>query len=303
MMYDDRDPIIVVRRFKKVKGKGGHGNGAWKVAFADFTLSLMAVFLVLWVVSMSTADEQKEISKYFQDPGGFFDESGSPDPITLGGYTKGGNSRMDVMMNGTVQNEEQSSLWVIFQDLQDVGLSAVMDEFQGNLELEYLPQGVRIVILEDDDHAMFERGRTHLTPYFEDLMLNLSPYLGRTKRSISIIGHSDATHFSQSSDSDNWDLSSARANEARRVMVYGGFPESRIMQISAMADKVPLDPDFPQSSKNRRVEIMVLTKESEKLIDGLLASNRERSRSAGLRKEELKAIREEADMNRLDTSG
>ena len=302
-MMDGRDPVIVVRRIKKVKGKGGHGSSAWKIAFADFTLSLMAVFLVLWVVSMSTVDEREEISKYFQDPGGLFDDRGSPDPITLGGSTKGGNSRLDVMMNDNVTNEEQSPLWTIFQDLQDAGLSTVMYEFQGNLELEYLPQGVRIVILEDNDHSMFVRGGTHLTPYFEDLMLNLAPYLGRTRRSISIVGHSDATGFSSKSENDNWDLSSARANEARRVMVYGGFPEARIMQVSAMADKIPLDPDNPQASKNRRVEIMVLTRESERLIEGLLVNNRQRSRSVGLKSEELKTIREGADNNRLEGAG
>ena len=308
-MMDNKESVIVVRRVKKVHAKGGHGNGSWKIAFADFTLSLMAVFLVLWVVSMSTVDERQEISKYFQDPGGLFDTVGSPDPISLGGDTKGGNSRVDVMMNDNVTNEEQASLWTIFEDLQGAGLSAVMDRFRGNLELEFLPQGVRIVIVEDRSHAMFKRGSTQLTPYYEDLLLNLAPYLGRTNRSVSIVGHSDSTHFSRKSNNDNWDLSAARANEVRRVIVYGGFPEDRIMQVAAMADKVPLDPDNPMASKNRRVEVMVLTKESEKLLQGLIANNRNRSRnrnnsrSTALKQDELDAIRDNADANRLDFNG
>ena len=294
------DPVIVVRRVKKSKGKGGHGSSSWKIAFADFTLSMMAVFLVLWVVSMSTVEERREISKYFQDPGGLFQDPGSPDPISLGGNTKGGNSRLDLMMSDRVNEEEQSPLWTIFEDLHDAGLKAVLDKFRGNLELEYLPQGVRIMIVENGHHAMFERGGVNLTPYFEDLLLNLSPYLSKTGRTLSITGHADSTHFSQKSNSDNWLLSATRANEARRVMVYGGFPEKRIIQVTAMADTIPMDPENPYSSRNRRVEIMVLTRESERLIEGLLSSNRQRSQGASLQPADLETAHSSARNNQLD---
>src|SRR5690606_6880356 len=40
--------IIVKRRGKK-NGHEEHG-GAWKVAFADFTMAMMALFMVLWVI-------------------------------------------------------------------------------------------------------------------------------------------------------------------------------------------------------------------------------------------------------------
>ena len=55
-------PIII----KKIK-KGGHGHhgGAWKVAYADFVTAMMAFFLLLWLLNVTT-DEQKEgIAEYF----------------------------------------------------------------------------------------------------------------------------------------------------------------------------------------------------------------------------------------------
>jgi len=39
---------VVIKRVKKVEG--GHHGGAWKIAFADFALALMAFFLVLWLI-------------------------------------------------------------------------------------------------------------------------------------------------------------------------------------------------------------------------------------------------------------
>lgn len=44
--------VIVKRRSKR--GHEQAKNGAWKVAFADFTLAMMALFMVLWIVQPQT---------------------------------------------------------------------------------------------------------------------------------------------------------------------------------------------------------------------------------------------------------
>ncbi|WP_313087870.1 flagellar motor protein MotB, partial [Atlantibacter hermannii] len=52
----------IIRRSIK-KGHGGHHGGAWKVAFADFTLAMMALFMTLWIVnSVSEKDRQKIVA-------------------------------------------------------------------------------------------------------------------------------------------------------------------------------------------------------------------------------------------------
>ena len=297
-MMDRKDTTFIVKRAKK-SSKSTASNASWKVAFGDFNLSMMSVFLVLWILSMSPMEDREAISRYFLNPGGIFEESGSPYPIDLG-QGSSGQSSSEVMESQIqyMEAQEQSPLWGLFQSLREAGLSEIMETFQGNLELYYLPEGVRIIIEEDDGRHMFNRGGRIMSPYFEDLMLNLAPYLAKTERAISIVGHSDATQFSQATDKDNWDLSSVRANEARRVLVYGGFPDNRIMQVSAMADQLPLDPDNPTASRNRRVEIMVMTEESEMMIENLLGMNRDRHRT-GAAESELASARAKAQANQL----
>ena len=56
-------PIIV----KKIKKGGGHHGGAWKVAYADFVTAMMAFFLLLWLLNVSTDEQKNAISNYF-DP-------------------------------------------------------------------------------------------------------------------------------------------------------------------------------------------------------------------------------------------
>jgi chemotaxis protein MotB len=74
---DQASPIII----KKKKGHGhGHHGGAWKVAYADFVTAMMAFFLLLWLLGSTTPEEQRYISGYFKDPGGFDIGKGGTSP-------------------------------------------------------------------------------------------------------------------------------------------------------------------------------------------------------------------------------
>lgn len=56
---------IIIKRIKK--GGGGHHGGAWKVAYADFVTAMMAFFLLLWLLNVTTDEQKSAISNYF-DP-------------------------------------------------------------------------------------------------------------------------------------------------------------------------------------------------------------------------------------------
>ncbi|MRI33911.1 hypothetical protein EOPP23_13025 [Endozoicomonas sp. OPT23] len=244
------DQIIIIKRGKKKKHRAH--SSAWKIAFADFTLSMMAVFLVLWVVSMSTSDEQEEIAKYFNDPGGYYDSKGYESVIDFGGGIND-NSMVPDMGNIVATPE-----WSLYLDMEDAGFSAILDEFKSNISMKKISVGVQINISENYGNSMFSSGGRHLDPYYEDLLLALAPYLEKTRRPIAISGHSDSTPFSSGYGKDNWELSSQRANEARKTLVYGGLTGERIVRLSAKADTQLLYPDQPLDPKNRRIEIVVI---------------------------------------------
>jgi chemotaxis protein MotB len=64
MAKNSNIPVII----KKVKGKGGHGHhgGAWKVAYADFVTAMMAFFLLLWLLNVTTDIQKRGIADYFE---------------------------------------------------------------------------------------------------------------------------------------------------------------------------------------------------------------------------------------------
>ena len=249
-MINKDSQIIIIKRGKRSKHRAH--SSAWKIAFADFTLSMMAVFLVLWVVSMSTTDEQQEIAKYFNDPGGYYDSKGYESVIDFGGGIND-NSMVPDMGNIVATPE-----WSLYLDMEDAGFSAILDEFHNNITLKRISIGVQINISEDYGNSMFRSGGKSLEPYYEDLLLAMAPYLETTKRPIAISGHSDSTPYSSGYGKDNWELSSQRANEARKTLLYGGLPSDRIVRLSAKADTQLLYPDAPTDPRNRRIEIVVM---------------------------------------------
>jgi chemotaxis protein MotB len=57
---------VIIKKIKK-GSHGGHHGGAWKVAYADFVTAMMAFFLLLWLLNVTTDEQKKGIADYF-DP-------------------------------------------------------------------------------------------------------------------------------------------------------------------------------------------------------------------------------------------
>lgn len=67
-MADKQQPVIIIRR-KKGGGHAGHHGGAWKVAYADFVTAMMAFFLLLWLLNVTTDTQRRGLADYFSPVG------------------------------------------------------------------------------------------------------------------------------------------------------------------------------------------------------------------------------------------
>lgn len=120
---------------------------------------------------------------------------------------------------------------------------------EANLEMEIVPQGLRVLIKDDQNRNMFERGSAKIMPFFKTLLVELAPVLDSLDNKIIITGHTDAMAY-KNNIYNNWNLSGDRALSARRVLEEAGMPENKVMQVSAMADQMLLDAKNPQSAGN-----------------------------------------------------
>ncbi len=280
MRSRNKEHTTIIKRSARKGHEAFHG-GAWKVAFADFTLAMMALFMVLWIMGAVTEEERKEIVSTLNGESIF--EGHSITPVTrkeAGGkmavLTTGdalskkkvtGQGPTDPLKDMTQQVKHGQSLEDVnkrsqkrIEDLARIIMKITSAyDAQSNLKLEIVPQGLRILITDDQKREMFQRSSAILTPFFKRLLGEFAPALSTIDNKIIITGHTDATHFRDQELYNNWNLSGERAMQARTVLTRNGLDPNQILQVSGMADQMLLDPQNPLSSANRRIEIMVLT--------------------------------------------
>jgi chemotaxis protein MotB len=237
MNAQDTPPIIIIR--KKAAHTGHHG-GAWKVAYADFVTAMMALFIVLWLLN-SSVKIRKAISSYFQDPSGTGQHSGSASTGT-GEAVSVSEDNMDHLKDQLEQALKKSPE---FEKLKDY------------VQMSVTGEGLRVELLESEKGMFFESASPMPTGIGRELIMRLTEQLRGLPNDLLIEGHTDSRPFGGRADYSNWELSSDRANAARRLMESGGLRPGQIVQVRGFADHNPRDRDHPDAASNRRVSVIV----------------------------------------------
>ena len=275
-------PIII----KRVK-KGGHAahGGAWKIAYADFVTAMMAFFLLMWLLGSTSEGDKKGISDYFQSPlrvalqGGT--GSGSSNSVIMGGgndlsQVVGQSKRGDSNERKTAQEQAKAER-AKKDDQQLAALSAKiasvisnsekLAEFSSQIKLQITPDGLQILIVDDQKRPMFDSGSAVVKPYLREILREIGVALQDVDNRISLDGHTDRQGYSGGARGySNWELSADRANSTRRELIAAGMGEDKLARVVGMASSVLLDPNDPYSPSNRRMTILVMTKEAEERL-------------------------------------
>jgi chemotaxis protein MotB len=279
-------PTVIVRRVKK-KGHAAHHGGSWKVAYADFVTAMMAFFLVLWLVASTSKPERGAISEYFRNPSPLSGTSSTPAPGMAG---PGGASTSMIKLGGAAdvsrgtsndpfQNQQESipkavapdtrqqekkQLEALMQELTEaISKSQALEPFKDQLLLDLTPEGLRVQIVDKQNRPMFDLGGATLKPYTQTILRELANYLNHVPNRISLTGHTDTAAYSTQHGYGNWELSADRANAARRALVDGGLDETKVTRVVGLASSVLFDKTNPANPINRRISIVVMTRDAE----------------------------------------
>lgn len=237
-MADKEQPIIII---KKKGGHGGHHGGAWKVAYADFVTAMMALFIVLWLLS-SDEKVKQAVGGYFQDPTGNGKLMGS----NMSGAGEGIN----------LKEEEMQKLKEKIEAAMKQNPS--MQTLSKHVKMTVTGEGLRIELLEDEDGVFFESGSPRMNGRGAELVAKLASELGQMPNGLYFEGHTDAKPFSsEETGYSNWELSTERANAARRIMMENGVRAEQVGQVRGYAAQRPRIPDDPENPSNRRITVMV----------------------------------------------
>jgi chemotaxis protein MotB len=224
---------------KKKAGHGGHHGGAWKVAYADFVTAMMALFIVLWLMNASK-QVQEAIGGYFKDPTGQSKMIGS----NLAG------SGENFLLRKEDMHKLKEQLEKAIQQVPD------LEKLKKQIEITITAEGLRIELLETDKGTFFDLGNATPSPSGKELLSLLAREIGKLQNRVSIEGHTDSKPY-QGEKYSNWELSTDRANAARRIMMLAGLSPTQVKQIRGYADQQLRNKDNPEDPANRRISVIV----------------------------------------------
>ncbi|RDS85471.1 flagellar motor protein MotB [Dyella psychrodurans] len=284
MSEQDGEQLIVVRRARRKRH--GHHGGAWKVAYADFVTAMMAFFLVMWLIGVGTKQQRAAIAEYFKNPSmtpgnapmappGKVGPGGASDSaIKLGGAMdmphgpgkdrRASRSAAPDEVEKQAREQEKQRLENLMQQLHAaIEKSQALEPFKDQLLLDITPEGLRIQIVDKQNRPMFDTGSAMLKPYTVAILHELASFINQAPNKISISGHTDDAQYLGEAGYSNWELSADRANAARRALLGGGLVSEKIARVVGLADSVPFDKVVPSDPINRRISIIMMTKQAQ----------------------------------------
>src|SRR6478735_6543784 len=247
----------------------GHG-GAWKVAFADFVTAMMALFMVLWI----SAQDKKILiatSRYFQSPF----SSPMQDHSGVMPFNKESNTSTTSAPKSEAEgatNKSSSDKQVELSFLNSVAaeffrLLNLENQEQKPIDIQVTSDGLRITLFDRSKQPIFKEDGVEFTEWGMHIMQSMAWLIDRHHFHVTIDGHTREGLMLPQPEYSAWELSSDRANAARRKLVFYAVEPQLIERVTGYGDTKPLPNEPAAGESNQRITLslaLVHTEEKNK---------------------------------------
>ena len=134
------------------------------------------------------------------------------------------------------------------------------EHIRKHVKLSVTGEGLRIELIETEQGMFFVNGSPNPTEAGKLLLKLLAAEIGRMPNSVVIEGHTDARPFRDATPVaayGNWELSTERANSARRLLCSYGVRAGQVVEVRGFAERRPMDAADPSGVRNRRISLVV----------------------------------------------
>ncbi len=244
-----------------------HHGGAWKVAYADFVTAMMALFMVLWLTAQDTKIKEA-VERAFRNP--------------FSAVTKESTGivpNKDVTASQRAEGRFQSISEVEIETMRRISedLAKILqqqDETDKTVQLDLTSDGLRINVFDRAHRPIFEPQKDVFTAYGAWVFSTLAWEISRYKSfKIELEGHTETGDETGKETHSKWELSTERANAARRKLVQSGVAAAQVCKVSGFADTAPM-PDLPTDDEaNRRVTVLLKLRASLEQLSASLPNS------------------------------
>ncbi|MEL6856992.1 MAG: flagellar motor protein MotB [Pseudomonadota bacterium] len=201
--------------------------GNWKLAYADFLTALCAFFLIMWIIQGVSSEERQALAQQF------------------------GSGAIETL---SVPIEVEPASTQLANALRD---NPDLSAFESSLTITSEPHLIRIDLSDMAERPLFDTGDGRLNATGEQLTRLVGHAISPLPLQVLIEGHTDS-HPSLRPGYSNWELSSDRANSARRLLLQAGVKDERIQGVAGLAHTRPLLQETPEDPANRRISIVLV---------------------------------------------
>ncbi|HWJ86774.1 MAG TPA: flagellar motor protein MotB [Pelagibacterium sp.] len=288
---------VIIKRIKKAAHT--HHGGAWKIAYADFVTAMMAFFLLLWLINMTTPEQKEGLANYFAPPNVSESQSGSggvlsgrsldvagaltdatrSDGIAIAGSVA--DAILEAAPGSTAEAQSEgkdSATDLLAQDSQRFHSAAAsirqawesmpeIMEMADNLIVEASETGLDIQIVDQRGRPMFQEGSKYPYEWMRASLAAIAPVLERLPNQVRISGHTAAGVQYSDPSYGAWELSSDRANAVRSILGEFGLSDDRIHSVVGRATSEPFFVNDPYLAANARIRVTVVNQASPIPLD------------------------------------
>ena len=263
-------PPVIIKRKKVVKG-GGHHGGAWKVAYADFVTAMMAFFMLMWLLGATTEKQRRGIADYFNPTvpvnrvsGGGDGSFGGDSPFSEDILTRSGigatnqrTAERDTASGEQADPGEDRTMADLERDLlARAGESMTMERALRHVVTRVTDEGLVVELFDLEDSPLYEADADAPMPVLSDLLDMIVDVFSSVTNEVAVNGHVRSYPITLIRN-PAWELSAARAQAVRGMLVGAGLDRTRVQRVTGFADRRPTTAD-PMAVRNNRLEIVLL---------------------------------------------
>jgi chemotaxis protein MotB len=170
-----------------------------------------------------------------------------------------------------MKQEEKKQMETLKQKIEDmIQEDTLLNPFREQLKIDITQEGLRVQIIDKEGRPMFDLASPRMENYAAEIIHKLAPLMNEMPNKISISGHTDARPFPGNGQGyTNWELSTDRANAARKEIIKGGLQEAKMLRVVGLASSVPFLDNDPMAATNRRISIILMKREiADEIVRG-----------------------------------
>ena len=260
----------------------------WLVSYADFITLLFAFFVVMYSVSQVNEGKYRVMSDSLVNAFKATPTSASPIAPVL--RIDASNVVQSPTLKQTIFVRKPDPAQDANQKKQKEKMKGVAEEIlkameplvkEGHVKVS---QSVHGIAIEINASVLFASGQAALEPGSTKALRAVGGVLAKVPNDIQVEGFTDNTPINTAAFPSNWELSTARASSVVRLLAESGAPTARLVAVG-YGEFRPVDTNStPEGrARNRRVTVMILSEQQDKITDIPLSSQVSKAAPDGIR--------------------